>query len=195
MGGQFLDDADGGPVAPVRHVPNLLTLLRILAVPLTVWLIVEERLAAAFWTFTLAGVTDAVDGAIARLFDARTVLGEWLDPLADKLLLVATYLTLGAEGELPLWLVVLVVVRDVVILFYVFVYLLAGALSVRPILISKLNTLAQIALAAIVLARLGQGWGGPMLTEAFVYVVAVTTGASGAAYLLNATRRMAEERA
>jgi len=173
----------------LRHVPNILTLLRVLSVPVTVWLIVEGRMSTAFWLFTFAGATDAVDGAVARLFNARTKLGQWMDPLADKLLLVATYITLGTGGELPLWLAVLVVVRDVVILFYVFVYLLAGAFSVRPILISKINTVAQIALVAIVLARLGLAWGGPMLTEAFIYVVAATTTASGAAYLFSASRR------
>jgi cardiolipin synthase (CMP-forming) len=147
-------------------------------------------MAPAFWLFIAAGVTDAVDGAVARLFDARTRLGAWLDPLADKVLLVAVFVVLGIQEHIPLWLVVMVVLRDVVIVMYAVVYVLAGSFTGSPILISKINTLAQIVLAALVLARLGPGWGGPMLTEAFVTVVAITTVASGSAYLMAASRRV-----
>jgi cardiolipin synthase (CMP-forming) len=174
----------------VRHVPNFLTLLRLLSVPLTVWLMTQDAMAPAFWLFIAAGVTDAVDGAVARLFDARTRLGAWLDPLADKVLLVAVFVVLGIQEHIPLWLVVMVVLRDVVIVMYAVVYVLAGSFTGSPILISKINTLAQIVLAALVLARLGPGWGGPMLTEAFVTVVAITTVASGSAYLMAASRRV-----
>lgn len=174
----------------MRHVPNLLTLARLLSVPVTVWLMATGRMGAAFWLFVAAGVTDAVDGAIARLFDARSRLGQWLDPLADKVLLVSIYVVLGVSGALPLWLAVLVVLRDVLIVLYAVVYALAGWMQGSPILISKINTAAQIILAAVVLARLGQGWGGVMLTDAFVTVVAVTTIASGTAYLVAASRRV-----
>ena len=88
----------------MRHVPNILTGLRLASVPLTVWLLLDGRVSLAFWLFIAAGVTDAVDGAIARLFDARTPLGQWLDPLADKVLLVSVYVVLGLAGALPLWL-------------------------------------------------------------------------------------------
>lgn len=174
----------------MRHVPNILTMLRLLSVPVTVWLMVEGRMAPAFWLFVAAGVTDAVDGAVARLFDARSRLGMWLDPLADKVLLVSIYLVMGMQEHIPLWLVVLVVLRDVLILLYAVVYVLAGSFTGTPLFISKINTAAQILLAAVVLARLGLGWGGPMLSEAFVYVVAVTTVASGAAYLMAASRKV-----
>ncbi len=145
---------------------------------------------AAFWLFVAAGVTDAVDGAIARLCNARTALGAWLDPLADKVLLVSTYVVLGWLGHIPLWLVVLVVLRDLLILAYAVVYVLAGEFNGSPILVSKINTAAQIVLAAMVLAHLAFGWGGSLLIEAFVYGVAGTTVASGAAYLMAASRKV-----
>lgn len=172
----------------MRHLPNILTLLRLAAVPVTVWLMVMDEMVGAFWLFVAAGITDALDGAIARLFDARTRLGAVLDPLADKVLLVSIFLMLGVGGQLPLWLVVLVVLRDVVIVLYALVYLLAGSATGTPLLISKINTAAQIVLASAVLARLGPGWGGEALSEAMVTVVAATTIASAAAYLVAASR-------
>lgn len=174
----------------VKHVPNALTILRLVSVPVTVWLMSAGELTAAFWLFVAAGVTDAVDGAVARLFDAKSRLGMWLDPLADKVLLVAVYLTMGVAGHIPLWLVVLVVLRDVLIVLYAVVYVLAGAYSGTPLFISKINTAAQIMLAALVLAHLGPGWGGPVLVEIFIIVVGVTTTASGAAYLMAASRKV-----
>ncbi|MCR6632939.1 MAG: CDP-alcohol phosphatidyltransferase family protein [Magnetospirillum sp.] len=174
----------------VRHVPNALTILRLLSVPLTVWLLAHGHATSAFWLFVGAGVTDAVDGAVARLANARSKLGTWLDPLADKVLLVSVYVALAAQGHLPLWLVVLVVLRDVLIVLYAVVYVLAGTFSGTPLFISKINTAAQLALAALVLAQLGLGWGGPVLVDVFVIVVAATTTASGAAYLLAASRKV-----
>lgn len=174
----------------MRHVPNILTASRLLSVPLIVWLMVAGEVTAAFWLFAAAGATDAVDGAIARMFDARSRLGTWLDPLADKVMLVAVFVTLGLQQHIPLWLVVLVVLRDVLIVLYAVVYVLAGAFTGSPLFISKINTAAQIVLAAVVLARLGPGWGGALLTEVFVMVVAITTVASGAVYLMAASRRV-----
>jgi cardiolipin synthase len=166
----------------------VLSLLRLASVPFAAWLMAHGLEMAAFWLFVAAGLTDAVDGAIARLCDARTPLGAWLDPLADKALLVTTYVVLGARDILPLWLVVLVVLRDVLILAYAAVYMLAGAFTASPILVSKINTAVQVALAALVLARAAYGWGGETLVDAFVYAAAGTTVASGAAYLVGVSR-------
>lgn len=174
----------------IRHVPNGLTILRLVAVPLTVWLLLRGQLGTAFWLFVAAGITDAVDGAVARLANARTRLGTWLDPLADKALLVSVYVTLAVLGDLPVWLVVLVALRDVVIVLYAVVYVLAGTFRGTPLFISKINTAAQLALAAIVLAHLGLGWGPPVLVDAFVIVVAATTIASAAAYLMVAAGKV-----
>jgi cardiolipin synthase len=158
---------------------------RLLAVPVVVWLILADRMAAAFWIFIAAGMSDAIDGYLAKRLDARSVLGSYLDPLADKLLLIAIYLLLGREGHIPAWLVVLVIARDAA--------LLAGSLLVvrsdrttamRPLLISKLNTSLQILLAGLVMARLGLGWPDIGIgLDVLVYAVAVTTFASGSAYL------------
>lgn len=174
----------------IRHVPNALTILRLLAVPLTVWLLLHGQPCFAFWLFVAAGVTDAVDGAVARLANARTVLGTWLDPLADKALLVSVYVTLAMLGDLPVWLVVLVALRDVVIVLYAVVYVLAGTFRGTPLFISKINTAAQLMLAALVLAHLGLGWGAPVLVDAFVIVVAATTIASAIAYLMVAAGKV-----
>jgi cardiolipin synthase len=174
----------------VRHVPNALTILRLLSVPVTVWLLGHGHGAAAFYLFVAAGLTDAVDGAIARLAHAQTRLGQWLDPLADKALLVSVFVALAARGHLPLWLVVLAVLRDVLIVLYAVVYVLAGTFQGTPLLISKVNTAAQLALAALVLAHQGLGWGRPVFMDVFVIVVAVTTTASGMAYLMVASRKV-----
>lgn len=174
----------------IRHVPNALTILRLFSVPLTVWLLAHGAVAPAFWLFLGAGLTDAVDGAIARLANARTRLGAWLDPLADKALLVSVYVTLAVLGHLPVWVVVLVVLRDVVIVLYAVVYVLAGRFGGTPLLISKINTAAQLMLAALVLAHLGFAWGRPVVVDIFVIVVAATTIASAAAYLMVASRKV-----
>lgn len=167
------------------HVPNALSLLRLFLVPFTVGLIAIGLWTPAFWLFVTAGITDALDGMLARIFHARTLLGSWLDPLADKFLLVGIYVTLSIIDHLPLWLVVLVVLRDVAILLYALADIVVGQLPRRPILISKINTAAQITLAALILARMGPGWGNAALVEAFVYCVGFTTVASGVSYLIS----------
>src|SRR5260370_4856839 len=97
------------------NLPNVISLGRLLLVPLAISLILDGRYYAAFWIFVIAGVSDAVDGFIAKRFDRRTRLGALLDPLADKVLLVSVYVTLGVSGQLWTWLVVLVVFRDIMI--------------------------------------------------------------------------------
>src|ERR1700730_15304945 len=98
------------------HLPHLITLRRVLSVALAVWVIIEGRYGVACWIFVGAGISDALDGYIAKRFDRRTRLGALLDPIADKALLVGVYVTLGIAGQLPHWLVILVVLRDVLIL-------------------------------------------------------------------------------
>jgi cardiolipin synthase (CMP-forming) len=164
--------------------PNAISLLRLLFVPVTIWLIVTGDLAGAFWLFVLAGLSDAVDGALARRWGWRTKLGSYLDPLADKALLVSVYVTLGLHLLLPPWLVILVVFRDLVIiggamLQYAFT---ANLPPIQPLAISKLNTLAQILLAGLTLAVLGLGANDYGLSKLLVYVVALTTLLSGIVY-------------
>lgn len=173
----------------VLTVPNVITFARLCAVPATVWLIIQGRFDGAFLLFVAAGASDAVDGWWARTRGARSALGAVLDPAADKALLVSVYLALAAVGVLPDWLAILVVFRDVVIVGGVGMLILMGTPpAIRPLLVSKVNTAAQIALAAAALSWRGFGLGTPGLVEALVWLVAATTLLSGAAYVLAAAR-------
>ncbi len=172
-------------------VPNVFSFARLLSVPLAVWLMIEDRMAFAFWLFIAAGITDAIDGYIAKRFDARTELGAFLDPLADKALLVGAYLSLGWLGHLPAWLVILVVFRDLLIVGGAFVvYAITQSFKAQPIAISKLNTAVQIALVALVLARLGVGLDDLGASHVLVFIAGVTTVLSGGAYVIQWTRRL-----
>ena len=176
---------------------NLITLGRLLSVPVSVWLILAGQFAAAFWMFVLAGVSDAVDGFIAKRFDMRTKIGALLDPVADKTLLVSTYVTLGVAGQLPTWLVILVVSRDLMIVGgFLLVRLLVENIGSDPLFISKANTALQIVLAALTLARLGFNLDDHGLGAGLILAVAATTILSGAAYLVRWGRSLAgaEER-
>jgi cardiolipin synthase len=171
------------------NLPNVITLGRLLSVPLAIWLILSGEYWAAFWTFVFAGVSDAVDGFIAKRYDMRTQIGALLDPVADKALLVSVYVTLGVAGQLPAWLVILVVFRDLMIVGgFVLVQLLVRKIGWEPLMISKINTALQIVLAAFTLARLGFGAEDYGAVMVLVLAVAATTILSGGAYLVRWTR-------
>lgn len=177
------------------NVPNLISLLRLAAVPLVVWMIATDRLAGAFWLFVAAGVSDALDGYLARVLKQRTRLGAYLDPIADKMLLVCVFVTLAQVGKLDSWLVILVVSRDVMIVGgIILLFLLEHRVAVAPTFVSKANTVVQIAFAALVLARYGLDFRGIAWTAAIEwasYVVAATTLASGAQYVVLGIRHLA----
>ena len=169
--------------------PNLITLARLLSVPLTIWLILQELWLAAFGLFVLAGVSDAIDGYVAKRFNMRTDLGRFLDPLADKALLVSIYITLGMKGQLPAWLVILVVSRDVLIIGGALLAFAMGAgMKIEPLLVSKANTAAQIALAAAVLGDRATLMLPSFVVTSLIWLVAVTTVLSGASYLVHWSR-------
>jgi cardiolipin synthase (CMP-forming) len=180
-------------------VPNAITIARLLAAPLVFWLIVERHMTLAFWLFIAAGLSDGVDGAIARAFSVRSRFGAWLDPIADKALLVGAFVALGLTGLLPLWLVALAVVRDLVIMGGVATLtLLREKLTMQPLVISKLNTLCQIVLASLVLAVQGLGAGMDMWIGPAILVTGLINLASLIAYLLRGnlllrTRRQMQE--
>ncbi|MSP67467.1 MAG: CDP-alcohol phosphatidyltransferase family protein [Alphaproteobacteria bacterium] len=175
------------------NLPNLLSLARLLSVPVLVWLIMVGQMQAAFWLFVAASATDAIDGFIARRFGSRTVVGAYLDPLADKALLTAVYISLGHEGWISLWLVILVVFRDIVIVGGVLLYqLLAQSIELQPMRISKINTAAQISLVTVVLASLGLSLPDVGLVPILEPVTAATTVVSGVWYLVDWTRRAAD---
>ena len=174
------------------NLPNLITLGRLLTVPIAVYLMMQSAYLAAFLLFLLAGVSDALDGYLAKRNNQTTELGAILDPLADKALLVGVYVTLGLQENLPNWLVLLVVFRDVLIIGGVIIlFLVRFEVRMRPLIISKINTAAQIGLAAMVLAELGLQLEILGLVEAMIYFVGATTVISGASYMVSWSRQMA----
>lgn len=160
-----------------------------------IWLIAIERLEAAFWLFAAAGVSDAVDGFIAKNFNSRTALGAYLDPLADKVLLNGIYVALAMVGWLPVWLAFLVISRDLLIVAGVVLIQRRHSLfRARPLLLGKANTFAQILLAAAALAHAG---GLLVLEEqvaALIVTVTATTVLSGAGYAAQAIKALHAER-
>ena len=166
------------------NIPNSITLARIVTVPFIVWLILREEMTLAFIFFLLGGVSDALDGLIAKQFDLVTKLGKYLDPLADKILLVSIYITLGIKGDLPSWLVILVVSRDFLIVGGIlFSYLLETRLTIAPLMISKINTFCQILLATLVLGSAGLEFNLGATVLITVYLVGLTTIMSGYSYI------------
>ncbi len=174
------------------NIPNSLTLGRIVAVPLIVWLIIDHQMFAAFLLFLLAGLSDAADSYLAKRFGWHTELGAYLDPIADKALLVSIYVTLGLAGHLPVWLVIAVVSRDILIVGAVVLsWMLSRPITVQPLLISKANTLSQIVLAGLVLAELGLGPGLDWIIWILVWITGTLTILSAAAYFWGWLKHMA----
>lgn len=168
----------------LNNLPNLITLARMLMTPLAVLMIISQRFLPAFVIFILAGLSDAVDGFIAKNFDLRTELGAYLDPLADKALLTSIYVSLAIYAGLPAWIAITVVSRDVMILMAVLVsWLLDKPVEIRPVWVSKLNTVAQIALAGFALGVRAYGFDAQAVQTALEWAVAATTLASGGVYI------------
>lgn len=166
------------------NLPNFITLARLFSVPLIVWLVATHHLGPAFWAFVISGLSDGVDGFLARRWGLASRIGSILDPIADKALLVSSFIVLGLSGYVPLWLVILVVSRDILIVgAYALSGLLGQGTEVHPLFISKVNTLAQICLVASVLGdqTFDLIWNRAVLP--LTYLVAITTFLSGAAYL------------
>ncbi|MFD1332743.1 CDP-alcohol phosphatidyltransferase family protein [Methylopila musalis] len=166
------------------NLPNLLTIGRLFAVPLVVWLIATGQLLTAFWVFAIAGLTDAIDGAIARAFNQRTELGAYLDPLADKALLVAIFVTLAIQSDIPRGLAIAVVFRDIVIVGAVILcWVIERPLAIEPLKVSKANTAAQIVFAGTVLGAAGFQLDLGGVERIGAYVVGGLTLLSAAAYV------------
>lgn len=164
-------------------IPNLITLGRIVLVPVVFWLLVSGRVRLAFFAFLLAGISDAIDGFLAKRYRWQTELGAYLDPLADKLLIVCVFVALGVLGELPSWIVIAVVSRDILIVMAVLVsWLMGHPLHMKPLVISKANTAAQIVLAAFVLADEAFQMELDSVRIVLIWVTAVTTLLSLGAY-------------
>ena len=165
------------------QIPNGLTVSRIVAVPVLVMLLEAENYKFAFLLFILAGLTDGLDGWLAKRFGWVSDLGTRLDPLADKILLVAAFIMLGRLEVVPFWLVTLVIFRDVLIVGgYMVLATLDVKYELKPTLISKLNTFLQITLVIIVLLNM-TGWLSVPFINLLEYAVAVSTIVSGIHYL------------
>ncbi|WP_262027190.1 CDP-alcohol phosphatidyltransferase family protein [Microvirga sp. Mcv34] len=172
-------------------IPNIITIGRLILVPIVIVMIMQQRWAMAFALFVVAGVSDAVDGFIARKFDMRSEFGSYIDPLADKSLLVSIYVTLAIVGAIPGWLAIVVVSRDAMIVAAVLLsWVMSRPVEIKPLIVSKLNTGAQLGFAAYALAAnaFGVGLGG--LEEIAMAVVATLTIASAGAYLVGWLRHM-----
>jgi cardiolipin synthase len=173
------------------NIPNIITLGRILLVPLIVWAIASNQMTVAFVIFVVAGVSDAVDGFLAKRFNMTTDIGALLDPLADKALLVTIYVALAIWNAIPPWLVILVVSRDFMIVGGVIVsWLLDNPVPMKPLMVSKLNTVAQVAFAALILASLGFGFRSYPYDVLLMGLVAVLTLLSVCFYLVEWARHM-----
>lgn len=172
-------------------IPNIITLIRFLLVPAIIFCLMKDMVGWALAVFVIAGVSDGVDGFIARQFDQRSELGAYLDPLADKLLLVSVFVVLGYMDELPLWLVIAAVSRDALIVGGVMLSTIMGnPVAMHPLFISKANTAVQIVLAILVLGQLAFSIEGGWLRFALVIVSGVLTAGSAAAYLVAWMRHM-----
>ena len=170
----------------VLNLPNFLTLIRILTIPVFLVLLTLHLYLEALLVFIAGGLTDALDGAVARLMHQQTSLGAYLDPVADKLLVMSSFIMLGMVGGIPPWLVVLVVSRDIIILlgYGVIYFLIEERLVIQPSFIGKLNTVFQLVTVGVILlfrydARFEVGW----LDDLLIYVTALTTVISGFQYI------------
>jgi cardiolipin synthase (CMP-forming) len=174
-------------------IPNLITLGRILLVPVVVWAITAGEMRIAFVLFLAAGISDAVDGFLAKRFGMATELGAYLDPLADKAMLVSIYVALGVTDAIPRWLVILVVSRDIMIVSAVILsWLVDKPVKLKPLMVSKLNTVAQILLALVVLAARAFAFDAAFAIKCLMALVAVLTSLSVAFYVAEWVRHMNE---
>jgi len=184
----------GGTEQPGRRlvsIPNLITLGRILLVPVVVWAITAGEMRVAFVLFLAAGISDAVDGFLAKRFGMTTELGAYLDPLADKAMLVSMYIALGIIEAIPRWLVIIVVSRDIMIVCAVILSLVVDKpVPLKPLMVSKLNTVAQIVLVAVVLGALGFELDAGIAVIALTALVAALTLLSVAFYVREWVRHM-----
>ncbi|MET2827533.1 CDP-alcohol phosphatidyltransferase family protein [Mesorhizobium shangrilense] len=172
-------------------IPNMITIMRLVLVPAVVLAMLDMRWDWAFAGFLIAGISDGVDGFIARRFNQHSRLGAYLDPMADKLLLVSVFVVMGFIGELPLWLVVTMVSRDALIVCAVLLSTVMNhPVEMKPLFVSKANTAIQIILAAVVLGELALTVQLDPLRPVLILLSGVLTVASAAAYLVAWLRHM-----
>jgi len=180
----FATEHCGAFLRPVRHIPNIISILRILLVIPVVMLLLERQYGAALILFAIAGISDGVDGFLAKHFGWQSRLGSILDPLADKLLLVCSFLSLAWLGLIPLALVVAVMLRDlIIVLGAIALHYRYGHFEMQPTRVSKVNTFCQIVLVLAVVFYHGEFAQIPWIVDSLVYIVWATTLISGANYV------------
>lgn len=173
----------------ILNLPNFITLLRIGAIPIFLIFLTDGRYTDALIVFILAGVTDSLDGALARLTNSHTALGAFIDPLADKLLLVSSFLILAFLGHIPRWLAILVISRDVIILggFAVLYFITGHSIAVRPTLVGKVCTFFQLVTVTLTLVRLhNAAWQFPLLWQVTLMLAGGAVTVSSFQYLSRA---------
>ena len=167
----------------IKDLPNLLSALRLLAAPFAAWLIIAEHDTAALLVFAAAGLSDGLDGFIARRWSMTSDFGAWLDPVADKLLMLLSLAALWIVGVTPLWLVALVVARDLAIVAgWLLVKLLAWPIPASPLFIGKLSTVIQILYVLSALLLLAFDLEAPRLEQAAAWISGLATILSAGAY-------------
>jgi cardiolipin synthase (CMP-forming) len=178
--------------ADLVTIPNYITIFRFILVPFIVMALLSGYVGAALIGFVIAGISDGIDGFIARRYNQGSELGAYLDPIADKLLLISLFVVLGFVKELPVWLVVIVVSRDIFIIGAVLLGAVIGKpLEMRPLLVSKANTAFQIILVSVTLADIAFEFSLAGSRMVLVWIVALLTAASATAYLMTWTKHMA----
>ena len=166
------------------QIPNLLTLLRIAACPVLVLLLSDRSYDTAILLFLAAGITDGLDGYIAKRYDCVSSLGAILDPIADKLLIASAYIMLAILQDIPFWLLIVVMFRDLVIVVgYLVLVVMGDEIPMNPSHLSKLNTFLQISLVIAVLSGKADWLYIPLAVEALVVGVLITTVSSGCQYV------------
>ena len=174
------------------NIPNLLTILRILLVPVFVIYVIHNNFWMALVIFILAGITDGLDGLIARLLNQKTVIGAYLDPIADKMLLISAYISLTIKDILPGWLTVVIVSRDIIIFSGIAVMSLMGkGPDIRPSVLSKITTVFQILTIIITLYSLKQY---PTLLHGFIITTSAFTIVSGLQYMYRGIKAMGDSK-
>ncbi len=180
--------------ARLLTLPNVITIGRLALVPVMAWMMLTGQWVAAFWVFLVAGASDAADGILARWFGQQSTLGAWLDPVADKVLMITTFVLLVAQGIVPIWLVLIVVARDVLIMAGVAsLHVTDRRVPIQPMMVSKINTVVQVGFVALVMAATAFDWALGWLIATGAVLTAILTVASLAAYarvwLVQITRR------
>jgi len=174
-------------------IPNLITVFRLVLVPIVIMMILQEDWSWAFALFVIAGISDGLDGYIARRFEMRSEFGALIDPLADKVLIVSIYVTLAIVEVIPAWLAIVIVFRDIMIVMaFMLSWMMAQPMAVKPLFVSKVTTALQIAFAAFLLGGLAFALELGLLIDLFALLIVVLTIMTAGIYLVRWLRHMAD---